>query len=122
MDNHLRVGQDIADRLAQLASLALKIAAAIPKDPIYREMAKQLARAGTAGGANYAEARVAESRADFIHKVGVAGKEVQETLYWLAIVRDAALGSPALLKEAIRIGRDCAAILGASARTAQRNA
>lgn len=48
-------------------------------------IAKQLLRSGTSIGANIHEAQNAESRADFIHKVKIAAKEVEETKYWLLL-------------------------------------
>ena len=42
----------------------------------------QLMRSGTSIGANISEAISAESTADFIHKLGVAQKEANETFYW----------------------------------------
>lgn len=48
-------------------------------------IAKQLLRAGTSIGANVFESQHAESRADFIHKMKVAIKESNETLYWLLV-------------------------------------
>ena len=48
-------------------------------------VAKQLLRSGTSIGANVFEAQHAESRNDFIHKMKVAIKEANETLYWLFI-------------------------------------
>ncbi|MCW3116998.1 MAG: hypothetical protein JWM28_1080 [Chitinophagaceae bacterium] len=48
-------------------------------------VAKQLLRSGTSVGANVFEAQHAESRADFIHKMKIAIKEANETLYWLFI-------------------------------------
>ncbi|MFP9114968.1 four helix bundle protein [Flavobacterium sp. RHBU_3] len=48
-------------------------------------IAKQLLRCGTSIGANIHEAQNAESRADFIHKVKIAAKEVEETKYWLLL-------------------------------------
>ena len=121
-ETELQVGQDIASRLTQLASLSVKIACTLPKTPPYKHLVQQLARAGTAGGANYEEARGAESRADFIHKIGVATKEVRETLYWLRLARLSGLGPPQLLDRAIDEAVQLAAILGASSRTARRNA
>lgn len=44
-------------------------------------LSKQLLRSGTAIGALYREAEHAESKADFIHKLGIAQKESNETLY-----------------------------------------
>lgn len=49
-------------------------------------MSKQLLRSGTSIGANIREANNAESTADFIHKLAIAQKETDETLYWLEII------------------------------------
>jgi four helix bundle protein len=48
-------------------------------------IAKQLLRSGTSIGANVREAQSAESIKDFIHKMKVADKEVNETEYWLIL-------------------------------------
>lgn len=48
-------------------------------------VANQLIRSGTSIGANVREAKNAESRADFIHKLKIAAKEAEETEYWLEI-------------------------------------
>ena len=48
-------------------------------------MSKQVLRSGTSIGANIREAHNAESKADFIHKLGIAQKECDETLYWLEL-------------------------------------
>ena len=48
-------------------------------------IAKQLLRSGTSIGANIFEAQHAESKADFIHKMKIAIKEANETLYWLLL-------------------------------------
>ncbi|MBP1638443.1 MAG: four helix bundle protein [Bacteroidetes bacterium] len=51
-------------------------------------LSKQLLRSGTSIGANVREAQNAESRADFIHKLGIAQKETDETLYWLELLTE----------------------------------
>ena len=43
-------------------------------------------RSGTSVGANVRESQNAESDADFIHKLGIAQKECDETLYWLELL------------------------------------
>ncbi|MFT6501222.1 MAG: four helix bundle protein [Crocinitomicaceae bacterium] len=48
---------------------------------------KQLMRSATSVGANIHEAQNAESKADFIHKVKIAAKEVEETKYWLTLCK-----------------------------------
>lgn len=49
-------------------------------------LSKQLLRSGTSVGANVREANNAESHADFIHKLAIAQKEADETLYWLELL------------------------------------
>lgn len=49
-------------------------------------MSKQLLRSGTAVGALVREAQNAESKADFIHKLGIAQKECAESQYWLELL------------------------------------
>jgi four helix bundle protein len=51
-------------------------------------MSKQLLRSGTSVGANIREAKNAESTNDFIHKLGIAQKECDETLYWLELLKE----------------------------------
>ncbi|MCB9222661.1 MAG: four helix bundle protein [Crocinitomicaceae bacterium] len=48
-------------------------------------MANQLFRSGTSIGANVREAQNPQSRADFISKMKIASKEVEETQYWLQL-------------------------------------
>ena len=52
-------------------------------------IANQLLKSGTSIGANIHEAQNAESRADFIHKVKIAAKEMEETKYWLVLCKNA---------------------------------
>ncbi|HUJ62877.1 MAG TPA: four helix bundle protein [Kofleriaceae bacterium] len=120
--SELRLGQDIADRLRGLAEMALKVACTVPRASPYRHLAQQLARAGTAAGANYEGARAAESRADFIHNVLLATKELREALYWLRLARAANLVPVPLVERAIDEADQLTRILGASARTARQNA
>jgi four helix bundle protein len=48
-------------------------------------VANQLLKSGTSIGANVHEAQNAESKLDFIHKLKIAHKEADETMYWLTI-------------------------------------
>ena len=49
-------------------------------------MSKQVYRSGTSIGANIAESRNAQSKADFINKLSIALKEADETKYWLELL------------------------------------
>jgi four helix bundle protein len=51
-------------------------------------VSNQLLKSGTSIGANIHEAQNAESKADFIHKMKIAAKEIDETKYWLMICKE----------------------------------
>lgn len=48
-------------------------------------IANQLLKSGTSIGANIREAQNAESQQDFVHKLKIAAKEAEETMYWLEL-------------------------------------
>lgn len=50
-------------------------------------ISNQLLKAGTSVGANIHEAQNAESKADFIHKIKIATKELEEIKYWLILCK-----------------------------------
>jgi four helix bundle protein len=110
-------GDDIAERLIELAAGVIRLVGALPRRPSTRHIGSQVVRSATSAGANYEEARRAESRADFVHKIAIAAKELGETLYWLKLInRLGLLGSEA---KVLRETDELIAILIASARTAK---
>lgn len=50
------------------------------------EMSRQVYRSGTSIGANIAESRNAQSKADYLSKLSIALKEADETEYWLTLL------------------------------------
>lgn len=52
-------------------------------------IANQLLKSGTSIGANINEAQHAESKLDFIHKMKISAKEIEETEYWLRLCSSA---------------------------------
>ena len=51
-------------------------------------LSKQLLRSGTSVGAMVREAEHAESMADFKHKMAIAQKEMNESIYWLELLKE----------------------------------
>ena len=49
-------------------------------------ISKQLMRSGTSVGALVREAEHSESKKDFIHKMAIAQKEINESIYWLELL------------------------------------
>jgi four helix bundle protein len=117
-------GDDIAERLLDFSAEVVVLVRGLPADVAGRHVARQLIRAGTAGGANYAEARSAESRVDFAHKALIAAKEVRESVYWLRLIERAQLTKTKIERvvHLVDEGDELTAILTASARTARARA
>jgi four helix bundle protein len=113
-------GDDIAMRLRLFAASVVRLCRRLPDDPAAKHIGRQLIRAATGGGANYEEARGAESRADFIHKLGIANKEVREALYWLQLTQESELVVNEELAALIREANELVAILTASIRTSKQ--
>jgi four helix bundle protein len=119
-EKHRMKGDDIAARFEALAAAVIVLVRRLPRDRAGRVMEDELVRSATGGGSNYDEARSAQSRADFVHKISLAAKETREASYWLGVLsrteeplRDDAL---ALKREATEL----TAILMSSAKTAKR--
>jgi four helix bundle protein len=111
-------GDDIAERLLALAVCAIGVARSLPREAWARHITLQMIRAVTSAGANYEEARRAESRDDFIHKISLAAKELGETDFWLKLC---ARIRPSDTFRAIHDETNqLLAILVASARTAKK--
>jgi four helix bundle protein len=78
--------QELSDRLWQFAARIAKVVDALPDTRVGRHVAGQIVRSGIAAAPNYDEARCGESRADFVHKVNIALKELVETRGWLKFI------------------------------------
>lgn len=119
---HGDFARDMQDRLLGFAVRVGKVVDALPDTRLGRHVAGQLVRCGTAAGPNYAEGCVAESRADFVHKLGICRKELNETPFWLRLAAEADLVPrpkiDPLAEEADHLTR----LLSQSVLTARRNA
>jgi len=76
----------LQERLVLFAVKIIGLVTCLPKTTAGRHVAGQVLRSGTSPAPNYAEARGAESRADFVHKLRIAVKELNETGIWLLII------------------------------------
>jgi len=80
-------GDDIQERLIEFAVQIIKLCSKLPKTPAGNHVAGQLLKSGTSPAPNYGEARGAESTRDFVHKLGVVLKELNEPKIWLEIIK-----------------------------------
>src|SRR4026208_2585175 len=77
---------DLSERLMDFAARAGKVIDALPETRMGRPIAVQFVRCGTSPAPNYEEACAAESRADFIHKLGICLKELRESRCWVRLI------------------------------------
>lgn len=79
-------GDDIEERLIDFAVRIIRVCGALSDTPAERHVSGQLLRSGTSPAPNYGEARGAESGKDFIHKLRIVLKELNECRIWLIII------------------------------------
>jgi four helix bundle protein len=77
---------ELEARLLQYAVRIFRLCASLPKTEEGLHIRRQILRSDTSAGANHQEARGAESRSDFIHKMQIVLKELRETQYWLRLI------------------------------------
>jgi four helix bundle protein len=112
-------GDELADRLLDFTVQVIALPSRLPRDPASRHMAGRMVAAGTSVGAHYEEARGAESKADFVHKLRIALKECRDTRYWLRVVDRAKTLSDDLPATLLSEAGELSAILGQSILTAK---
>jgi len=81
----------------------------------------QIQRSGTSIGANYSEACDAESKADFVHKLHIALKEANETIYWLKVLYGSELISKEQYDDLMTDVNELYKILVASIKTSKKD-
>lgn len=113
----LAKGDDIQDRLVDFAVRIVKLCDSLPSSYVGRHFANQLLRSGTSPAANYAEARGAESNKDFVHKLKICLKELNESSIWLQIMTRSEIFSEAKMHDINQECNELARIINASIKT-----
>ena len=80
--------EDLAARTRAFAVRVIRLYGALPKTTEAQIIGKQMLRSGTSPGAHYREATRARSDAEFISKLEGGLQELEETRYWLELLRD----------------------------------
>ncbi len=93
----------------------------LPKTKRGLHLSDQLFRSATAVGAHMREARSAESKADLIHKMQIALKEIREAHYWLGLIESSGIVRNELSGRLVQEANELTAILVTSVRTAKGN-
>jgi four helix bundle protein len=115
-------GQDTRERSFQYGLRAVRFFRHLQrgKDGAGWILGKQFLRTACSVGANVEEAQASESRADFIHKLGIAQKEARECLFWLRLLLESNIVSEARLKSLVRETGELVSVLTAIVVNAKR--
>ena len=111
---------ELEQRLIDFAVRIVKLSANLPRTPAGKHIAGQILRSGTSPAPNYGEARGAESHADFIHKLRIVLKELNETSIWLRVIKRSRILKPELLTEIILENNELCRIFTTSLKTARK--
>jgi four helix bundle protein len=84
---------DLKIRTKEFALRIIRLYTSLPKTTEAPVLGKQILRSGTSIGAQYREAQRAKSDADFINKVEGSLQELDETAYWLELLKDSGMYS-----------------------------
>lgn len=106
-------------RLIDFAVRIIKLSASLPRSVAGRHVSGQILRSGTSPAPNYGEARGAESHADFVHKLRIVLKELNETSIWLRIIERSQMVKKESLIELINENTELCRIFTASLKTAR---
>ena len=116
---------DLEERLLEYAAQIVRLVEKLPNTRAGNHIAGQLLRSGTSPLPNHGEAEGAESRGDFIHKLGICHKELRESHRWLKLIQRVPLlplTETAFLEATLRETDELLRIFVSSIRTARANA
>ena len=112
---------ELSERLLDFAARIGKVVDALPDTRLGRHIAGQLVGSGTSPGPNYEEGCAAESRADFIHKLGISLKELRESRFWIRLIIKSELLPDAKMANLLDECTQLCNIIGQSVVTAKEN-
>src|SRR5438128_384054 len=118
VSRHQSRADELEERLIDFAVRIVNLSANLPKTPAGKHIAGQILRSGTSPAPNYGEARGAESHADFVHKLRIVLKELNETSIWLRVIERSQILKRELLTDLSGDSRELCRIFIASLKTA----
>ena len=113
---------ELENRLIEFAVGINECIVKLAKHPTVNHLREQAIRSSTGCALNYAEAQSAESKKDFIHKLGLVIKELRETKANLRIMNRFTASSDERLVNLIKENDELLAIFHTTIMTAKRNA
>jgi len=117
---HQSRADELEERLIEFAVRIVRLSASLPKTPAGKHIAGQIMRSGTSPAPNYGEARGAESHADFVHKLRIVLKELNETKIWLRVIERSEMLKKELMVDIVGENKELCRIFTATLKTARK--
>ncbi|HEU4478782.1 MAG TPA: four helix bundle protein [Pyrinomonadaceae bacterium] len=110
---------ELEERLIDFAVRIIRLSASLPRSVAGKHVGNQIMRSGTSPAPNYGEARGAESLADFVHKLRIVLKELNETSIWLRTIERSQMLQADSIAQLIQENKELCRIFTASLKTAR---
>jgi four helix bundle protein len=110
---------DLEERQIEFAAVVIDVVEQLPNSKAGNHIVNQLVRSGFSPAPNYGEARGAESKKDFVHKLKISLKELRETSVWLRLIEKKKFCDSAQCEAAIKECEELIAIFVSSTKTAE---
>ena len=113
---------DLEERLLEYSARVIRLVDSLFNTKAANHIGGQLLRSGTSPLSNHGEAQAAESIDDFIHKLKICHKELEESRRWLRLIRlTPLLSKPKRADPLIEETNELIRIFSKSIRTAEAN-
>ena len=112
--------EQLRGRTKAFALRTIKLVRALPRSVEAQVIGKQLLRSGTSVGANYRAVCRARSRNEFTAKLGVVVEEADESMYWLELLVESEIITPAKLASLHKEASELTAIFTAALNTSRK--
>jgi four helix bundle protein len=113
--------KELEDKLIEFTVNVNECVVKLGRHPTVMHLKDQAIRSSTASALNYAEAQSAESKRDFIHKLGIVIKELRETKVNLRIMNRFEASSDEKIMKLLKENDELLAIFHATIMTAKKN-
>ncbi len=115
----MKSADELKLRTKKFALRIVKVFQALPRSDDARTPGKQLLRSGTSVAANYRAVCRSRSKAEFVARLGVVVEEIDETVFWLELLVESGIITPARLGNLQREANELCAIFVSSQLTAK---
>jgi len=111
---------DLQERTARFGEAVIAFVRSMHRDEVTKPLINQCVRSGTSVGANYVEADEADSRKEFLYRIGLARREARETMHWLRMIVKAEPASRTAAREVWREADELVRIFSKIRQSTQR--